>query len=67
MSDPLGEDRLGAAGDDCYAALLDAHSGLSAEESAALNARLVLVLMNAVGDPALIRRAIALAAQPPAD
>jgi hypothetical protein len=57
-------DRLGAAGDDLYAALLDAHEGLSDEESAALNSRLVLLLMNAVGDPQTIRAAIARAAAP---
>lgn len=46
----VGQDRLGAAGDDVYAALMAAHEGLSFEESARLNARLVLLLANAVGD-----------------
>jgi hypothetical protein len=49
---------LGQEGDDLYAALLQAHQGLSAEASAALNARLVLILMNHIGDPAVIRAAI---------
>ena len=46
----LGSDRLGGRSDDVYAALLVAHSGLTAEESAALDARLILVLLNLVGD-----------------
>ncbi|MEO1104674.1 MAG: DUF2783 domain-containing protein [Pseudomonadota bacterium] len=57
----IDEDRLAAAGDDVYAMLVAAHDGLSDAESAALNARLVLVLANAVGDPATISAAIALA------
>ncbi len=44
------EDRLGAAGDTVYAALMEAHEGLSEAESHRLNARLVLMLSNAVGD-----------------
>lgn len=44
------EDRLGDTGDDVYAALLKAHDGLSDAESHALNARLVLMLANEVGD-----------------
>jgi len=46
----IGSDRLGAAGDDFYAALMAAHEGLSFEESARLNARLVLLLANEVSD-----------------
>jgi hypothetical protein len=37
-------------GDDVYAALLAAHEGLSEAESHALNARLVLMLANRIGD-----------------
>ncbi len=48
--DEIGRDRLGAAGDDFYAALMAAHEGLSFEESAKLNAKLVLLLANEVGD-----------------
>jgi len=48
--DEIGRDRLGPAGDDFYAALMAAHEGLSFEDSAALNARLVLLLANEVGD-----------------
>lgn len=44
-----------------YRALIEAHRGLSEEESAALNTRLVLILANALGDNALLAEAIALA------
>ena len=40
--------------DDFYAALLAAHDGLSEAQSHALNARLVLLLANAVGDHATL-------------
>jgi hypothetical protein len=46
----LGQDRLGAAGDDFYQALMDAHDGLSFDDSARLNARLVLLMANQIGD-----------------
>jgi hypothetical protein len=46
------QDNLGAEGDTVYAALMAAHEGLSKAESHALNARLVLMLANEVGDPA---------------
>lgn len=51
-ADRIGRDRLGSAGDDFYAALMAAHEGLSFEESAKLNAKLVLLLANEVGDAA---------------
>lgn len=54
----IGRDRLGAAGDDFYAALMAAHEGLSFEESARLNARLVLILANRVGDLETLRAAL---------
>ena len=44
--------------DDAYAMLLDAHEGLSKAQSDALNARLILVLMNHVRDMEVIRAAI---------
>lgn len=47
--------------DAAYAALIAAHKGLSAAESTALNARLILILMNHVGDRAVIDEALALA------
>ena len=36
-SEKLGADKLGLAGDDFYEALMAAHDGLSAEQSARLN------------------------------
>ena len=53
-SDDPGADNLGADGDAVYAALMAAHDGLSTAESHALNARLVLLLANELGDPARI-------------
>lgn len=44
--------------DGFFADLLAAHDGLSAEESAALNARLVLILANHVGDRATLAEAL---------
>ncbi|MBO9428909.1 DUF2783 domain-containing protein [Sulfitobacter sp. R18_1] len=46
------EDNLGTEGDSVYAALMAAHEGLTEDESHALNARLVLMLANELGDPA---------------
>ncbi|MEM6618185.1 MAG: DUF2783 domain-containing protein [Pseudomonadota bacterium] len=47
--------------DGFYEELLGAHEGLSTEESHALNARLVLILCNEVGDRSVIRDALSLA------
>ena len=47
--------------DASYAALIRAHEGLTEAESHALNARLILILMNQVGDAATIAEALALA------
>jgi hypothetical protein len=44
--------------DAAYAALLAAHKGLSEAESHAMNARLVLILMNHVGDAEVIAQAL---------
>ena len=41
-----------------YAALVAAHEGLSEAESAALNARLVLLLANHIGDMQVLREAM---------
>jgi len=45
------------APDDFYEALIEAHQGLSTEESHAYNARLVLVLANHIGSTAVLRQA----------
>ena len=47
--------------DGFYAALVTAHQGLSEEASALLNARLVLILANQIGDPETLAEALALA------
>lgn len=47
--------------DAAYHALVAAHRGLSEPESAALNARLALILANHIGDQAVLEQAIALA------
>ncbi len=52
--------------DAAYAGLAAAHRGLSEAESAALNARLVLILANHIGDRAVLDEAIALARRAPA-
>lgn len=54
------EPRL-AAPDDLYAALLAAHDGLDEARSALVNARLVLLLANHIGDQAVLLEAIAAA------
>ena len=48
-------------GDDFYEALIEAHHGLSDEQSEALNARLILVLANHIGDLRVLREALAAA------
>lgn len=45
-------------GDSFYEQLLDAHQGLSKEESELLNARLILLLANQVGDAKVLKECI---------
>lgn len=47
-------DRLSPNQDDVYNAIMDAHTGLSEAESHALNARLVLLMANQIGDPTIL-------------
>jgi hypothetical protein len=47
--------------DRAYRALIETHRGLSDEDSAALNSRLVLILANHIGDYEVLREALALA------
>ena len=47
--------------DAAYRSIIEAHRGLSAEASADLEARLVLVLANHIGDADVLAEAIALA------
>jgi hypothetical protein len=44
--------------DGFYAALVTAHQGLSDEASELLNARLILILANHIGDPEVLREAL---------
>ena len=50
-----------ASPDEAYVALVEAHRGLDRETSDALNAKLVLLLANHIGDIDVLREAIALA------
>lgn len=47
--------------DDAFRLIVEAHRGLSDEDSATLDAALVLVLANHIGDIEVLRDAIALA------
>jgi hypothetical protein len=47
--------------DDFYQVLIEAHAGLTDAQSAALNARLILLLANQVGDFETLRAAVAAA------
>ena len=48
-------------GDDFYEALIDTHRELSDEQSQLVNARLVLLLANHIGDLRVLREALAAA------
>jgi Protein of unknown function (DUF2783) len=50
-----------ADADTFYEQLLDAHEGLSEQESALLNARLILLLANQIGDAQVLADCIAAA------
>lgn len=47
--------------DESYARLIATHEGLDEAESHALNARLILILMNHIGDEAVLAEAMRLA------
>lgn len=59
----IGDDRLKGAGDDFYQQLMALHKGLSLDESAVVNARLVLILANLVGDGPKLQAALLAAAK----
>ena len=48
-------------GDDFYESLIEAHRDLSDEQSAMVNARLILLLANQIGDIAVLREAMQIA------
>ncbi len=52
--------RLGSP-DAFYELLLEAHQGLTTEQSQAFNARLILLLANHIGSPPVLREALAAA------
>lgn len=62
MSDSMARlcetDGFSGRGDEFYAALLEAHQGLTAAESASLNSRLILLLANCIGDVDVLRLAL---------
>jgi hypothetical protein len=63
MNRPTALDNQLQDADGFYEALLDAHTGLSTEQSALLNARLILLLANQIGDTNVLTDCIALAKQ----
>ena len=54
----LATDRLGDNADAFYRALLEAHEGLTFEESVRMDARLILLLANQVGDIRVLKAAL---------
>lgn len=52
--------------DDFYEALIELHRGLSEEQSRQLNARLILLLANHIGDMEVLGEAMAAAKEEPA-
>ena len=51
--------RAFSPGDDFYEMLIDTHRDLSDEQSALVNAKLVLLLANHIGDLSVLREAMA--------
>jgi len=59
MATPLKDKLNIAAPDELYELLIRAHEGLSQEASPKLNAKLILLLANHIGDPEVVRAALA--------
>jgi hypothetical protein len=55
----LNTDTNIAAPDDFYETLIDMHRDLSPEQSQLVNAKLILLLANHIGDTAVLRQAMA--------
>lgn len=53
--------RAFSPGDDFYEALIEMHRDLSDEQSAQVNARLILLLANHIGDIGVLREAMKIA------
>lgn len=49
---------LGNAGDDVYAALIEAHADLTEDQSRRLDLRMILLLANHIGEDAVILEAL---------
>ncbi|OZI71702.1 DUF2783 domain-containing protein [Bordetella genomosp. 12] len=60
---PLNLNANFSAPDTFYQALIDAHQDLSDEQSREMNAALILVLSNHIGDMAVLDEALAVARQ----
>ena len=58
---PLSTSSNFAKPDDAFRAVVEAHRGLNDEQSADLDAAMVLILANDIGDIDVLREAIALA------
>ncbi len=54
MTSALNTELNLAAADDVYEALIDLHRGLTPEQSQLVNAKLILLLINHIGDRAVI-------------
>ncbi len=67
MTERLADDLRIEGVDDIYAELIEAHRGLDAEQSRRFDARLILLLINQIGDQRVVREAIRAAreAEPP--
>jgi hypothetical protein len=61
MSELRGADGFGGYGDEFYERLVGAHQGLSERQSGVLNARLILLLANQVGDRTILAQVLAAA------
>lgn len=60
MAGIITENRFANA-DDFYEALIETHRDLSAEQSAMVNAKLILLLANHIGDMEVLSEAMAIA------
>jgi hypothetical protein len=58
MKELVTDWNLGSAGDDIYAALIEAHADLTDDQSRRLDLRLILLLANHIGDDAVITEAL---------
>ncbi len=61
MTEGLASEPRIDAVDDIYAEIIEAHRGLDVEQSLRLDARLLLLLINHIGDAEVVREAIRVA------